>query len=429
MAGTERKGLTEKLKIPERLSDEQLGNLISSLGNHEAKAITLLVMRHDTIYTRNDLHRILISVQGGRPGWRMGDSIPFQYCQDSLSPIGLVAKEVLETEGLTTYGYMITEFGTKVGVPFAGYMLNFSKRHPTVSLIDIFGATQSPSKIRELEDQDIEFKKRAPITRLKIFRQLLTSSLPIRQVDLTKSLGEKQSIIQNHLKALEGRGIILYEAIERGSPVTFYQLNPDHAPEQPPVYRGFLSLTRDVYQALCEWPEREWNTESLASYLGRTYLHNISGILSLFARKGYAKRGKFSAEYQSEINLTPEQRAMLADLVAILDRFQTQDPQILQKGKELAFSLTPTDIAVLMGKAKEHSGHASVQPPEETAAELLTIISENPGITSSQIADDHAQTYGRRLSGGLVSQRLRELVQEGKVSYQVQKGVRKYTLR
>ncbi len=428
MREIEGKGL-EKPITPERLSDEQLGNLISSVGNHEAKAITLLLMQPDVIYTQRDLFRIIINAQGERPGWRMHSSVPFEYCQNSLSPIGLVAKEVLEREGLTTYGYLITEYGIKVGVPLAGYMLDFSQKYPDFSLIDIFGATQSSSQTKELPDQGIEFKKRAPITRLKIFWELLTSSLPIREVYLAKSLGEKnETIIKDHLEALGGKGVISYEATEHGSPFAFYQLNPDHPPEQPLAYRDQPSLTERVYRVLQEDPVREWAWESLTRYLGYTNLpRTISSILSHLEKTGYAKRGKFSEEYRSEVNLTGEQRAMLAELMAILDRFQTQDPQVLQNGKKLAFSLTPSDVAALMGKAKEHSNNASAQPQEETALELLTIVSENPGLTSSKITDCYAQLYGRWISGRLVSLRLRELVREGKISYQVQKDVRKYT--
>lgn len=114
----------------EQLSDEQLGNLLAAVGNHEAKAVTFLVMRSETTYTAEDIHKAVIEAQGTLPGWRIHHQSAFKYCERSLSPIGLVAKEVVDPN-LNTYGYARTEYGERIGVSLAGLLLDFSRKYDT----------------------------------------------------------------------------------------------------------------------------------------------------------------------------------------------------------------------------------------------------------------------------------------------------------
>lgn len=95
----------------ERLGDEEMGNLISASGNSEAKAITLGAMRHGIIYTRGDLHKEVLYIQGEKPGWRINHNGPFSYCEASFEPIGLVAREVTTSSGLQKVGYIKTKGG------------------------------------------------------------------------------------------------------------------------------------------------------------------------------------------------------------------------------------------------------------------------------------------------------------------------------
>lgn len=101
----------KEIQKPERLPDEELGDLLAALGNHEAKAITLGLMKPGIIYTNLDLYHAIIEAQGQNPGWIINRMGPFAYCHNSLAPIGLVAQEVTMAGGLERIGYMKTEKG------------------------------------------------------------------------------------------------------------------------------------------------------------------------------------------------------------------------------------------------------------------------------------------------------------------------------
>lgn len=425
----------------ERLSDEEMGNLISALGNHEAKALTLCLMTPGIIYSRRDLRRRVIQAQGLNIGWRVNWAIPFSYCENSLSPIGLVTREAINPDG-STYGYMKTEDGEIKGVPLAGLLLDFSLRHPDFSLQDFFGSTNSSSQLQEIGG--VEYKERAPIRRLEISRRLLTSNLPMRTTDIANQIGVgREAGIGDHLFQLAERGFISYEAVKQGEAHVFYRLSeaPPSSESQP--WRGREVLTNFVYQLLKEDGNREWSAEAIVEQcqqyrrandnllFGEKALKDrISTILSHLTKNGYARRRKFiGGKIQSEINLTREQREMLLDLVSLLDRFQNQDPAVLEFGRRRAREIIADvqRVSLLFAKAKEHSSNAGVLPRQETADEILRIISSHPDCTVDQIWQSFKEKR-RKLSKAPVRNFIKALLIGRKITQTVERGVRHFNL-
>lgn len=424
----------------ERLSDAQMGNLISALGNHEAKAAVLCLMTPGIIYSAGDLHRAIIWAQGQNIGWRMSRSDSFSYCQNSLSPIGLVTHEAINPD-LSAYGYMKTEYGDKVGVPLAGLLLDFSLRHPSFSLWDFFGGTASSSQSQEIGE--MEYKKRSPTTRLKIFCEILTSSLPIRCIDIARQTGEITRTIGTHLSNLSENGLLSYEAIKPGEARVFYRLSETPPSSEPEPLRRLVSLTNFVYELLKKDGNKEWFAEAVQEQHRQYQKINgkplrkeaistdiISDVLSHLVKKGYARRRKFiGGKIHSEVTLTEEQRKMLLELVTLLDRFQNQDPAVLKLGKRLASGIiaNPEKVSLLLAKAKERSSHAGALPTQETAGDILRIISSSPGYTANQIHDT-LKEEGRRLSQESIVGIIRVLLAGRKITQTTIRGVRHFNL-
>lgn len=421
----------------EKLSDEEMGNLISAFGNHEAKAITLCLMKPGVIYSKAELHRAVIVSQGHHIRWGLSQGTTFGYCRNSLSPIGLVAREVINSN-LSTYGYMKTEYGEKTGVPLAGLILDFSLRHPDFSLQNFFSFTRSPSQSQNTGE--IEYKKRAPSTRLKIFREILISDLPIRTIDIANKTGNSAQVISGHLSELVDRGIVSYEAVEYGGARVFYRLSESPPSPEPEKYKNERNLTSFVYRVLREGGQREWSAEAIreryqldqeTQLLDKQDLNKrILGVLSHLAKNGYAQRKKFvGREIYSEVNITEKQRKILLELVTLIDSFQNQEPAVLELGKRLASKITadPEKISLLLGKAKEHSSGARSLPIQETADEILRIISSHPSCTPGQVRMSLKQE-GRRLSKASIGGILRVLIAGRKITQTTIRGVRHFNL-
>src|SRR3989344_6016792 len=216
---------TERQKFSEKLSDEEMGNLLASIGNSEAKALTLLVLADGCILPDKAIQTKLSKLQGPSPAWRPVS----KYCETTLAPIGLVAKEYIEPEG-NLWGYQITDYGKRIGIPLAGLLLDFSSKY-NPALYDLFGRTQSVSKeeSRDASTGAIKFKKRSPMTRLSLFWELLTAELPVRQLDLASQVAHP-SMMGHHLMDLGRNGVIQYESMESSKPIAYFRLS-DVKPE------------------------------------------------------------------------------------------------------------------------------------------------------------------------------------------------------
>jgi len=65
----------QEILPPERLSDEQLGSLISAVGNHENKALLSVAMQPGVAYSRSDLQGLFNGIQGDEPSWLANDNV------------------------------------------------------------------------------------------------------------------------------------------------------------------------------------------------------------------------------------------------------------------------------------------------------------------------------------------------------------------
>lgn len=195
------------------------------------------------------------------------------------------------------------------------------------------------------------------------------------------------------------------------------------------------SLTKKVYDIILadENIEKELTTEEITEALGvdnsqkgGNYAH-VNQVLSHLVRKGYLERKEFSADRLSDINLTEAQRSVILELLTIIDNFQNQNPQFLIEGRELLSEIvaSPEKVTALMRKAKEHSSQADKKrPTEETANELLYLISANPGITSRELQTK----FPRAFTIGRITNYLTKLKRSNQITAEVVGGAFHYQI-
>lgn len=412
-----------------RLSDEQFGNLIAAIGNHEAKAVTLLTMRTGIIYTAEQLHQAVINAQGVTPGWRIHHQSPFVYCQRSLAPIGLVAQEVV-APGLNTFGYIRTTYGENVGMPLAGLLLDFSRRNEGASLYRIFGATVSTSPIKEdaESEEGLDYRKRSPIVRFNMFLKLLTSKLPMRETDLAESIGERRDYLRNHLHQLARHNIITYESVKRGQAYSVYKASLGAPDTAPPRSGRRTFLTPRVHQVFVDNPGNGWTAPDVVDHLiSRGYydiqyrvglVNQVSGVLSHLTRHKYLEAPAISMASKSAINLTDEQRSLLSDIVGTLSAYREQTVDILERGRRLAsdFLVNPSAVSEVMLRARDQSPFVSASTNEFMEGAVLAIIQGHPGITSTEIASVLEKEYDKKVVVGRVKQLTKSLREQGLVT-------------
>lgn len=415
-------GLGEDEAAPKReIGVEELGNLVSAFGNHEAKALTLAVMQPGIIYNTSRLWNRLIEVQGSLAGWKLSRGIPFEYCLKSLSPIGLVTREIVNHD-LSTYGYEITPYGAEIGLALDGHLLDWSLRHDK-SLYDVFGSTSTSGQSEEITvgEETMEFKKRAPFTRLKIFWELLTSpSLPIRETDLATQIGTSEGLLQGHLESLDRSGVIDYRAIGMDKPYAYYKLS-ENRPDIKPQYKEDPTLAARIYSLFTTGSDLEASAEDTYQKLIEAYpeyrdssnrdmmVIRIRGILPELESKKYLTNSGFRRDIKSEISLSEEQKIMLYELLEVIDRFRSGDRQFWQEGRDKARTIlvNPESVAKLMQKIKESSPSVNKVPSADLGNWLATLLIEHPDATARQLQQYLEEVYGKKLIRERILQVLR----------------------
>jgi hypothetical protein len=435
----ERGQVTPKEAQPKKepMSDAQIGDLLAAIGNHEGKALLLASMKPGQSYTRYQLGSLMKEYRSKNGKMKIDGSKSFAWCEQSLAQIGLVAKG----DGIS--GYQKTEKGDEQGQALAGHLLEFSEKHPEVSLYQLFGTTQSSSKTEGQEGG--MGKLRAPLTRLRIFSELVTRDLPIREVDLSDAFTHDYphdyndnplAPIKNSLWNLSQNDVITYKAIKANSSFYFYRLANTMPDGEPPPYRRRHSLTRDVFTILRE-ADREFSPKDMYEVLIDKYPEKrkltgfrsaVSGTLKHLEKEGYAEgQGDFVLGQQSEIKLNDGQREILTDLVTLIEKFREGDPIFLAEGKAKAAAIVSDTerFAALLEKAKAASPNVNYASHAETATRLKALVVEAPGITRTDLQESFFERYGKRLGDANINLILRGMRKVGEIDVE-KKGSKQY---
>ena len=403
----------------EKMPEVEAGDIIAAGGNSEAKALLEIAMQHGT-YTRMDMHRLMLNIQLPNKGWAMNKILPFQWCEDSLEPIGLVALRKFDSKSGLTVGYEKTEKGFVQADALFGHLLEFSEAEEQGSLYQYFGSTNSSSGRQKAIDEIVEtkgvikIKNRAPLTRCRIFYELLTVDRSITQNDLVRSLHESSPEayssdylqIETHLRHLGKVGLIQHEWMDANTPVSFYHLADDKSKAEPDLSIGNIPSTiTQVYELFQRFPQEQWSYAKIQEFMRGNYgkdltLSTISNIFTRLRNAGIIQRGEFGNERRTSVSLTFEQRERLLGLVTIVDRFIDQDPDFLEEGREKAREIIsdPARVAALMRKAQKNSPQANNTSSFDTASRVEIIICDHPGCTTKDIQGELDRRFGQKLS-------------------------------
>ncbi len=429
----------ERKTETERLSDEEMGNLLSSVGNNEAKAITLVLMRNGNVFGEKGLHREILYAQGGNKTWNIGTSTAFHYLSRDFSSNGLVAMGI--NPDTSAYGYTITNKGKQLGIPLAGLLLDFSQRH-NIPLRLLLGDTKSPSEKKTVQTEkgeNIEFKKRAPLTTLKILYELLISPhLPIKETALGDRIGEIfPSALEGHLSRLSKLGVIEYKAVEANMPYSLYKLASKIPEGELPRHKYSQELTALIINVLKTNPSEYLTIENVYANLPQEQKEKwkeinlkdgISKILFFLAKHGYVTIEKFHFKKLSEIYLTDSQKVLLMEFLEIMNKFQKQDKKTLEKGIRLAerMIMDPQTVSSLMERARRTSSQANASPAEDTQKNILSIVFANPGITNKEIQILLRQNYGKELGIASISDLSFHLSSQGNIKAEKEGSVSRF---
>lgn len=191
----------EQINAPERMPRQVFYDLLNGVGNHEAKLLVsaLITSQPERWFSTTGLKHELRSRQGIHPGWIQEPTTTFQYCSNSLEPIGAVVKGRVAGERHEVDAYKTSDTGQKYGLAFAGEILDWSLAHPEVSVQQILGSTSTTGAVR------------SPETRFHLLEAILSHPTESpSEKDIVDSLNDLHSEdgVENSLNFIRHAGLI-----------------------------------------------------------------------------------------------------------------------------------------------------------------------------------------------------------------------------
>lgn len=392
------------VSTPERISEPDLyENFVGGVANHEAKLALLARMwlQPDHYFSQNAMWHDLKEAHGEFAGWVPAKPIAFQYCDLSLGPVGCVVKGRVEGRLGPVDAYCLSEEGKDFGVPFAGYLLDWSERYPDISLQQVLGGTASTGKDG----------LRVPMVRVGILTELATSStgdLSSKGIkEIADYLETDSERISNNIGDMEQDGLITVDRKEDLEDRTIIIANPDYRhlsrkfSELQPLTRATYAVMQKFWQqGIKEVPVKEFiaalaedGQVSLASargYLGRAHAgHALPGLINTLQ------------ETKTQVSIKPVYRAAIEALMEIMLEFQNPSRDTLEKGKLLAQQIAtdPARLSKLMAKARAYSNNALAVDPLDRKRKVIDILEGAESPISIGDLRDRISTDGRRKVG------------------------------
>lgn len=330
------------------MSSETL-RLAGAIGNGEPKAVTTLVMPVGEALSPSEITGLVANAQTPGEVRKTARSVFSSYCENSLAPIGLVAKVINEGTGYVRYERLPSETADAT----AGALLDISTLIE-LSLERLLSKTSAPNKGRV----DTELVVRGPHNRIRILSGLVTTQDSLNNKELSETVGVGHRELALHLRDLKGLGIVTYEAVDSTDTDSIFILNPE-----APGIKG--SFREEMVACLAGRPEGMSRKQLMALMYESRESANYISFRTVFYRNAVAlekagvieRIGVNDKNRLSDAALTPEWREVISELVQRLVRIESGDTTEIsywaKRGKEIVG--TPEILTPLIHKHFDQS--------------------------------------------------------------------------
>jgi hypothetical protein len=392
-------------------------DFLNGAGNHELKLLTgAVILSHpDMVYTSTSLRRALLERQGEPALWKFQASIPTQYCEQSLEPIGaVVTTKVMGESGKMVTGYQANEEHREQKLALTGSLLGWSLDYPDISLQQVLGTTASNTRVR------------APEVRHQIYMSLLTGDDGgnITSIfEALEGLGYRHRASMNiQLTRMRELGLIELDTSVGQNPMvtikhTEYEALSskleDALPETQAAYAAIRQIGKDQVTSVNDIVSKalEINPEIDAATLRRKLLNgvNIRGFSGLEVVEG-------SDHQRSVVKLGTEKAAPITDLCERLE--DVKDGAIagnVRVARQIIAS-TP-DFRSLVAKARQfsHAVAGSNSGREELENQLAGIVGSTSATTVAAAREALKERHGREISSHMLRSVLNTMADDGRI--------------
>jgi Fe2+ or Zn2+ uptake regulation protein len=424
--------------LPPQLNPNQevfLG-ILGGVANHEAKLAVTAIMAHqpDRWFTRSSLFHEVMTRQGDQPGWAICHRGPIAYCEQSLEPVGLVAKGVVASGDGQLTAFKANDDqpqAVKIGHAISGALLDWSLEFPDLSLQRTLGVTAKKGKFR------------TPEVRYRMYKALLDDfSQEISYTDIGNQLnttGIDLHTVYANLTAVTDSEILETHTLDSARDITLQIVNPNpnHNMQQSVGLKPEIRLAYDALKNLWAAGKREITFEDFVS--AATNLDPDMDIADLRSAWHYGSSARSEnmpglklidrtikdMKKFSTVSLNPKHDEAVMELVIRLDDVATGEPDVLEKYKERANDIVGNriDMAKIFAKAKEFSANAAGadEGSEETERRILSLFRQLGSMTVKEMTEQLGSN-GRKISRSSIIRYLNLLEEKGALKVDVHRG-------
>lgn len=419
---------------------QSMPELASRVLNHEAKLMILMSLEgQPTALTAWHLNKAMTEPQQDYATWVPNNMAAYSYCSQSLAPAGTVAEEIVPSRQRGTKAYKLTEYGQRLAVPAAGFLLDWSLRYPDVSLQNLLGRTNTTGEIRAGE------------TRIRVLEEALAcppqDNLSIRAVFAENVDPDSESLqykrernrISKAIKALGLASIVHSETIEFDDDRELLIVDPE-MPEgvaNHPNYEVARALYDVISTLNAERTDRDtpltlgYNdavvlTHNRLAEQGievdpvkvRVAIHNAYFNEAVYKGITKADPARFNDGKLTRFSINDLHRDAAEEFITILQVLEDETERTHQEGLALLQSVkrNPAQRAQIMSKAFVFSPFAQKKSTLTTATEVEALVAELGEVTLDDLTSAYRDKVGRPLKSESIRNVLVLLTSQGRIA-------------
>ena len=398
---------------------EDRADMIATVANNEAKALTLAAMAasgNRELSTR-DIYDLFISMQGDVPAWDdMNLGGPAGYAENTFVTIGTVAKHVTSTPGgARRKRFELTEYGEKIGVATVGMMLDQSLKYPDIALYELFGKTGTP------KDAD----HRAPYSRIQILAELAKHPQEfIRTSDLIENTG--LGAVTGPVPELGNSGLVEVERYEAGDSDVQIAVPDVEAFAAQPVRTDTSDFRAKLQQFIIGQIQAGAETvgiEEIHRYAAQiepdeevsSRRTRVSQAISFWRGQGLVEKSSqtFSEDERALVRLQPDSIELVNDMLAHVQALVEADEGYLEWGRQRAHEILgdPELVNRLLEKAKAASPFKNREEQAAFESRILDIMGDKE-LAAAKVAE-LVKAGGKPISASRVRQVMAAMTESG----------------
>lgn len=358
--------------------EDNFERAIDGVLNNPAKMIVFMTLAesHGQYFTEANLADAVRKIQGDNPGWpveRSNRSVFFDYCRNSIGPIGMLVKDMVPNYRGTgeVEAFRVSDYGLSIGPAICGVGMSWELAYPEKSIQKLLGYSNSKAGL-----------DRMPSLRMAIYKQILSEPGGRTRQEIVSAIGTNNERFKHLIPKLKDENIVTENVYGLDSPIELIK-----PPGRAAAKSNITAETKAVYDLVTELVDcgrsaitgAEFKEAFNARYpnydpkmaLKRLRLSGKAGNIALSKVSGGGAKA-------SPLTMSHDYFEPTKNLVGDIDRLAIDESFAMEAARRAHNILrNPVEVSLLMAKARANSAIINQPTHNETIRLVIDSIPES----------------------------------------------------